>query len=351
MQKFLERFNELYRGKKSLDIELLEEPFSMKYARYNQSGEVCHCMSDSNTANVKMQNGWQSIQCDRAKCQYRQKNEQGKMSCNRIGWLKFLIPSICQDRIWLMRITGQTSLDRLNNYFKLQKLRSQPVKGHYTLFLKQEEQSNFMGKTFNNYVLDILKKEDFISEKTIPQTIKNPQKTNVNNVNNCIYKEHSTAITNNQQELTSVALNSETKNSKKKATKKSTRTTSTSQKKELNAKHKDTIKTLPDVPNNAENEATTSETSIDNYNNYYVLESTYKEKIQNKKGEEKEYLIGHFFDMEDKQIDIVINPKDEVELSECDLGTIVKLDIKDVAGRKFAIDLFYIDKHRKNIAA
>lgn len=347
MQKFLERFNELYRGKKSLDIELLEEPFSMKYARYNQSGEVCHCMSDSNTANVKMPNGWQSIQCDRVNCQYRQKNEQGKMSCNRIGWLKFLIPSICQDRIWLMRITGQTSLDRLNDYFKLQKLRSQPIKGHYTLFLKQEEQSNFMGKTFNNYVLDILKKEDFISEKTIPQTIKNPQKTNVNDVNNSLDYDNSTAI----QKSTPVSSGSETENSKKKTTKKSTKTTSTSQKNELNDKSKDTNKTVPDVPNNAENEAITLKTSIDNYNNYYVLESTYKEKIQNKKGEEKEYLVGHFFDMEDKQIDIVINPKDEVELSECDLGTIVKLDIKDVAGRKFAIDLFYIDKHRKNIAA
>ena len=37
MQKFLERFNELYKGKRSLDIELLDEPFSMKYERNIQS--------------------------------------------------------------------------------------------------------------------------------------------------------------------------------------------------------------------------------------------------------------------------------------------------------------------------
>ena len=91
------------------------------------------------------------------------------------GWLKFLIPSVCRDRIFLMRITGQTSINRLDDYFNLQRAQGNTIKGHYTLFLKQEEQSNNLGKTFNNYVLDILKKEDFISQNTIPKKIEKPK--------------------------------------------------------------------------------------------------------------------------------------------------------------------------------
>ena len=106
MQTYLQKFNEQYKGKQSVEIELFnEEPLTTKFARYNQSGEVCYCMADSNQANQKTKNGWQKIDCDTYNCQYRQRNEQGKCACNRIGWLKFLIPSVCKDRIFLMRIT------------------------------------------------------------------------------------------------------------------------------------------------------------------------------------------------------------------------------------------------------
>lgn len=106
MQTYLEKFNQQYKGKQSIEIELFnEDPLTTKYARYNQSGEVCYCMADSTQANQKTKNGWQKINCDTYNCQYRQKNEQGKCACNRIGWLKFLIPSVCKDRIFLMRIT------------------------------------------------------------------------------------------------------------------------------------------------------------------------------------------------------------------------------------------------------
>lgn len=57
-----------------------------------------------------------------------------------------------------MRITGQTSINMLDDYFNLQKAQGNSIKSHYTLFLKQEEQPNILGQTFNNYVLDILKK-------------------------------------------------------------------------------------------------------------------------------------------------------------------------------------------------
>lgn len=354
MQTFLERFNELYKGKKSLDIELLEEPFTMKYARYNQGGEACHCMVDSDTANFKSQNGWKNIKCDKYNCQYRQKNEQGKMACNRIGWLKFLIPSICTDRIWLMRITGQTSLDRLNDYFQLQKLRGMPLKGHYTLFLKQEEQSNFMGKTFNNYILDILKKEDFISEKQIPQTTEKPKAlstTNVNNVNNQVEKETKTETKIETKTQTPAQVQTQTSKKveqintavempKEKNTKKATKTTT--KKKETKTSEK----------TNIENKSTETKQDEDtDFKNCYVLETTYKEKIADKAGQEKEYLIGRFYNMDDKQFNVAIKPSDEEELQKCDLGTYVRLALQEVRGKLFALNLEYIDKRLKNIAA
>lgn len=164
MQKFLEKFNEQYKGKQYIEIEFCnDEPLTKKYVRYNQSGEVCSCLEGNNTANQKTKNGWQPVECN-SQCQYRQKNEQGKSACNRIAWLKFFIPSICKDRIWLMRITGQTSINRLDAYINLQKAQGNSLKGRYILFLKQEEQtSQFTCQNFNNYILDIIKKEAYES--------------------------------------------------------------------------------------------------------------------------------------------------------------------------------------------
>ncbi len=351
MQKFLERFNELYKGKRSLDIELLDEPFSMKYERNNQSGKVCYCMINSNNANLKGPNGWQSINCDKNNCKYRQKNEKGKMACNRIGWLKFLIPSICQDRIWLMRITSQTSLDRLNDYFELQKSRGQSLKGNYTLFLKQEEQSNYMGQTFNNYVLDILKKEDFISEQQLSKATEKPKqlptKTNSTNVDNYVEKQKSTEIKDEQKNISNTIPVSENKNlSEAKENKSNTHLENkTTTKKETKKR------TRKSEPKQEEKQIEISaKTEDNNSDNCYALLRTFNETLINK-GESKEYLIGEFADMNDKISNIVIRPEYANELSECDLGTLVKLDVIESAGKKFAINLEFISKSLKNIVA
>ena len=70
------------------------------------------------------------------------------------------MPKICTDRIWLMKITGQTSINRLHDYFELQRMQGKSIKGHYNLFLKQEEISDFTGKTYNHYILDIVSKNN-----------------------------------------------------------------------------------------------------------------------------------------------------------------------------------------------
>ena len=290
MQSYVEKFDKLFKGKQSIDIEFFDEdPLSKKYIRYNQSGEVCRCPEGSNQATQRVKNGWQQIACKGPECQYRQKNETGKCACNRIGWLKFLIPSVSTDRIFLMKITGQTS-NKLDDYIKLQKSQGKSIKGHYTLFLKQIEQSNILGKTFNNYVLDI-----FSQAK----------------------KQESTQTTTNKS------------------------ATSNDVNKEQNL--------TPEKTQDNETETNKNTENI-NYDNCYVLLKTFTKNILNK-GQKKEYFMGEFADMKDQVSEIAIKPEYIEELSKCDLGTVVRLDIQDVGNIKFAVKLEFIQKAQKKIAA
>ena len=56
MQGYLQKFNQMYKGKTSIEIEFItDEPFSAKYSRSNQSGQVCYCMYGTDEANQKAQ--------------------------------------------------------------------------------------------------------------------------------------------------------------------------------------------------------------------------------------------------------------------------------------------------------
>jgi len=297
------------------------------------------CMVGTNQANQKTKNGWKPINCDTFNCEYRQKNEYGKSACNRIGWLKFMIPSVCKDRVFLMRITGQTSLNRLDEYFNLQKAQGYSIKGKYTLFLKQEEQSNTFGKTFNNYVLDILKKEDFISQNTIQKTSQIPNQLSTDN-DQTVNKEVVKSVTTAPITKINDTKNTTIENSKKETEIKNA-TTNEIEKKETKSKSKKAATQKSEQIKSTENKQ-----SDDKLENCYALLSTFNEKIA-----DKDYLIGEFADMKDHISNIVIRPEDAIELEKCDLGTFVKLDISEIKGRKFAIKLEFIDKALKKVAA
>ena len=344
MQKFLQKFKELYEGKKYIEIEFVNDnPLTKKFVRYNQGGEVCYCLEGNNIGSQKTKNGWKPIECNTVECPYRQRNEVGKTVCNRIGWLKFFIPSISMDRIWLMKITGQKSIDRLDSYIKIQKAQGNSLNNRYILFLKQEEQENkFTGQKFNNYVLDILKKEYFLLEQTIPQTseISVKQSTaNAENVNNNVVNQELKVINNNT-----------TSNVTKKET---TKAEEVNSKQPTTAKKQTKSKTKKEENKSKETESieTKTENKEDELKNCYALLSTFTEKLTNKQGESKEYLIGEFTDMQDNISNIVIRPEDSKEIAECDLGTFVKLDVSEIGGRKFAMKLEFIEKRLKNIAA
>lgn len=344
MQAYLEKFNEQYKGKQSIEIEFFnDEPLTTKYARYNQSGEVCYCMTDSNEASQKTKNGWRKVNCDIYNCSYRQKNEQGKSACNRIGWLKFLIPSICKDRIFLMRITGQTSINRLNDYFNLQRAQGHSIKGRYTLFLKQEEQSNILGKTFNNYVLDIFKKEDFNSTNIIPESIEKPKELSTSNDQNVNNKEvdFNTTLTNSKPIEKVATFQEKIETPKEEKATKTTKKTTIKATKSKSKKNEDKSK----YPDSREKQEQTP-VEDEELRNCYALLSTFYEKIA-----DKDYLIGEFTDMKDQVSNIAIRPEDAIELEKCDLGTFVKLEVSEIKGRKFAIKLEFIEKRLKKVAA
>ena len=351
MQSYIEKFDKLFKGKQSIEIEFFcEEPLTKKYVRYNQSGEVCRCPENSNQATQKVKNGWQQIECKGPECQYRQKNEAGKCACNRIGWLKFLIPSISTDRIFLMKITGQTSINQLDNYIKLQKIQGKSIKGLYTLFLYQKEQTNSLCETHKNYLVDIVKKDEFDSNKPIPQNTQNEKELstiNTQNVNNKAEKQKITQIAANKSTTSTIQKQTQNVETEKTADTKTTtkNDTKTSAKKETKSKSKkDNAKSQDKVTETSEK---TEKVDLDNC---YALLRTFTKKIVYN-GQPKEYTMGEFADMNDKISEIAVKPEDANELLECDLGTFVRLEIKDVGNIKFAVNLEFIEKATKKIAA
>ncbi|MCI9245655.1 MAG: hypothetical protein HFJ30_00665 [Clostridia bacterium] len=342
MQQYLDKFNTLIKGSKSIDIQFLDDnPLSVRQERANQSGTVCYCMEGQSKGKQKIKNLWQDIEC-KSDCTYLQKDTYGKSPCKRIAWLKFLIPQIALDRIWLMKITGQEAIDNLQSYISFQYLQGNSLKNNiYTIFLTQKEQIDSLGKIHNNYVLDIIQKSDFISHPPISNNSQDPQKPIINNDKTPTNTTQKTSKqSNSSKEKQSQGTTTTTKSSStpvKKEEKKETTSQKSASKKETTSKPKSSNQKKAEESN----QETTSE-----YDNCYVLLSTSTEKIQN-----KEYFVAEFVDMQDKTLKVAIHPNFVTELSECELGTVVKLDIQEVQQTNFAVGLEFVEKHTKKVAA
>ena len=316
MQGYLQKFDQMYKGKTSIEIEFItEEPFSAKYSRSNQSGQVCYCMFRDDEANQKIQNGWQKIKCLGQECQYRQKKQVGPPDCRKVGWLKFLIPDIATDRIWLMKVTSGQAVDALDQYFSLQKEQGQSVKGKYILFLKQVSNSKD-GKTFNNYIIDIIKKEDFISNTTTPQKEEISQKQSTANEQ---------IVNNNVENNTKKTTEIQKEQAKKKTTRK-------------NAKKVTKIE-ISENPN------------IDKC---YYFTNHHTETFM-KDGKPKEYFIGEFYDMTDKPVNFIVKPELIDGILECGIGSVFETEIQNFKDKKILTDFKFVQNNekdaQKNIAA
>ena len=311
MQGYLQKFDQMYKGKTSIEIEFItEEPFSAKYSRSNQSGQVCYCMFGTDEANQKTKDGWQKIKCLGINCQYRQKKQVGPPDCKKIGWLKFLIPKIATDRIWLMKITSQQAVDALNQYFSLQKEQGNTVKGKYILFLRKVENSK-NGKTFSNYIVDIMKKEDFISN-TLPQNNKNSQPQS----------------TTNEQIVNNTVVNSIKKENEELKTKVSNQNTKKIAKIEISEN--------PDI------------------DKCYYFTNHHTETFM-KDGKPKEYFIGEFYDMSDKPVNLIVKPELIDGILKCGIGSVFETEIQKFNDKKILTDFKFVQNNekdaQKNIAA
>ncbi len=340
MNFLLNRFNERYQKDSTIDIRFFDEnPLSIKRIRYNQSGAVCYCMGNQAQGKQKISNVWKPVNCSED-CKYRLSvDDISKPACNVEGTLKFLLPEISTDRIWIMKITGQTSIKRLESYIELQKQLGNSLIGDYTLFLKQEEQTNKQGKTFNNYILDIIQKEDFISK---------PQNSNIKEIKNTTNQSKLSPKRTQTVDKTSEKIKKDVsniaKNTNKEVPSKENKKTTTENKGTIETNEKSTV-IKNEIVEDTKNIQTPS-----NINNIYFLIETYTKNFM-KDGKPSEYLVADFVDMNDTVTNVIIPPNLSEELLQCDVGTNVILSLETKGDKTFTKTIEYVQKLQKNVAA
>lgn len=344
LQFLLNRFEEKLKQKTAITVRFFdEEPLSIRQVRYNQSGAVCYCMDGQTQGKQKVQNKWTPIEC-KEDCQYRMKTGPGRAMCNEEGTLKFMLPDICTDKIWYMKITGYTSIETLRDYINFQKQLGNSLIGDYVIFLKEVEQVNCEGKKFKNKILDIVRKEEFISNnqtqisnQTFLQNQSEISTDETKNVDNTTQipkeTESKVNITNNTLNEIPKKVATENKEQKDETTKKETK----AKKEEVNENIK----------------ATEKQESIDisdKYDKCHMLIDTQTKTLM-KDGKPTEYLFANFVDTKDQTVQVIIPPNLAEELKQCDLGTAVILDLQTKGDKTFTNSIEYVEKCIKNVAA
>ena len=332
------RFNEKYPQSQMLHIRFFtENPLSIRNARYNQSGLVCYCGYNQNDGKQKVEGRWHPIKCF-PECQYKISDEGRRPACSYEGNLKFLLPDISNDRIWTMKITGYTSIFRLNEYIEFQKYLGNSIIGDYYLFLKKETQTNREGKSFENFILDIVRREEVDSNNSNQkqeQVSTNAQKIVDKPIQNSKTKENISAKTD--KKVSELVINTvNVPNNNKDTVEKKVATTNTV--------------TVTENETNDVKTQNSQHTTDDPFKNYYVLVESFERELQ-KDGKPTKYQFATFVDQDNKTIDAVISPKFVNELSKCDTGTTVILDIQAAGKLIIANDIKFVQKCPKNIAA
>ena len=339
MNFLLNRFNEKYPKQTFLNVQFFDEdPLTVRKARYNQGGIVCYCMSGTSKGKQKVSNKWQDIECD-SNCKYCIKQEgTSKPACNYEGTLKFMLPEISQDRIWIMKITGQQSISNLEEYIKFQKYLGNSLKGTYTIFLNQIEQTNSEGKKFNNFVIDIVKAEDFNSN---------------NNSNSQIDSKNPIISTQNIDNNIPSQVPNE-KNTQK-DTKKTNRQTKTSTKKDAKTNNTNVVTSTSDGKNDSQMKQT--QVTDEKKNNApethqehcFLYDTEYKNF--KKSGKDTEYLIAKVADVNDKTTDVVVKPEFREKIEKCDIGTELIIELEKFGENIISKHIEFVNPIPKKVAA
>lgn len=295
MEHLKAKFQEVYNSSKILNIYFLDEnPLTIRRVRYNQSGTTCYCLIDQTKGKEKSGKKWTEKDCTED-CEHRSAPEGKKPQCSVEATLKFMIPEVSQDRIWYLKTTSYYSIQNLSSYITLQKALNNSLIGNYKLFLKSKE-NIIDGKTFNNFVLDIVKNEDFISK---------PISSRENASNKDIPKE-----------IPPQNINTKANTSKK-------------------TPDNSDIESIP-IPK------INREPTEEDLKRYYVLLSTEETIINNKK-----YLEATFCDKDSKEVKAIIHTKYAKDMSNCELGSQFLLDIEKFGERQIVNNCEYILKQLK----
>ena len=341
MNFLLNRFDEKYPKQTFLNVTFFnEDPLTIRRIRYNQGGAVCYCMSGTTKGKQKVSNKWQDIECS-SNCKYCIKQEgAGKPACNYEGTLKFMLPEISQDRIWIMKITGQQSISNLEEYIGFQKYLGNSLKGTYTIFLNQIEQTNAEGKKFNNFVIDIVKTEDFnsnnnsISQNDTKNSIISTK--NTNNVENTIPSQSQT------QTETEKNTKKGTKTSRQ--TKKSTKTYDTNVVSSMETEKVDSNLEQPQITNEQ------NQNVPQTYKEHCFLYDTEYKNFK-KAGKDTEYLIAKVTDENDKTTDVVVKPEFREKMEKCDIGTELILELQKFGENIISKNIDFVRPILKKVAA
>lgn len=341
MNFLLNRFDEKYPKQTFLNVTFFnEDPLTIRRIRYNQGGAVCYCMSGTTKGKQKVSNKWQDIECS-SNCKYCIKQEgANKPACNYEGTLKFMLPEISEDRIWIMKVTGQQSISNLEEYIGFQKYLGNSLKGTYTIFLNQIEQTNAEGKKFNNFVIDIVKTEDFnsnnnsISQNDTKNSIISTK--NTNNVENTIPSQSQT------QTETEKNTKKGTKTSRQ--TKKSTKTNDTNVVSSMETEKVDSNLEQPQITNEQ------NQNVPQTYKEHCFLYDTEYKNFK-KAGKDTEYLIAKVTDENDKTTDVVVKPEFREKMEKCDIGTELILELQKFGENIISKNIDFVRPILKKVAA
>lgn len=340
MNFLLNRFDEKYPKQTFLNVTFFnEDPLTIRRIRYNQGGAVCYCMSGTIKGKQKVSNKWQDIECS-SNCKYCIKQEgAGKPACNYEGTLKFMLPEISQGRIWIMKITGQQSISNLEEYIGFQKYLGNSLKGTYTIFLNQIEQTNAEGKKFNNFVIDIIKAEDFnsnnnlISQNDTKNSVISTENTNI--VENSISNQTPTETEKNTKKGT---------NKTSRPTKKSTKTSDTNVVSSMETEKADSNLEQPQITNEQ------NQNVPQTYKEHCFLYDTEYKNFK-KAGKDTEYLIAKVTDENDKTTDVVVKPEFREKMEKCDIGTELILELQKFGENIISKNIEFVRPILKKVAA
>ncbi len=317
MDLLVKKFDKVYGEKPSkLKIKFFDdEPLSIKNVRYNQSGIVCYCIEGRTTGKEKVKNLWKDKEC-LPSCEYANPKDGQKPSCIQEGTLKFLLPEISLDRVWLMKIRGITIINKISNYIETQKILGNSIKGDFYMYLTKEKQTRKSdGKSFSNYTIDILKVDDGDTDNKATGVVSSSVQI--------VPKEETV------KEPVKTETKKETKKSKKKEEKQKVV--------DISSAEKENFELLKD-----------GEYDFDKCYAFYSLEPI---TIKNKEGKELQYSLAKFCDMKDKEVSAIIRDDLAQELEQCDLGTILTLNMIEKLEKNWVTDFKFVQKCMKKVAA